>query len=259
MNEDDKKEFEPFTPEAGAQEDSPSKSGHDTSNPLEEGEALEEEGVARDDDEQEEGEELSPVRYAGLNRRMLSATIDLMVMILILMPAAGWLEGGGPIAPVYPEFWQKFVVSHLNYISFFAVYSLVFWLLYATSPGKWMTGLRIVDIKTLEKPSTKVWFKRSFGYVVPGFITVFLFSLLQMPAVMAEAFREDVAVKVLVIMAFSAVMGSIGFLMIVGNRRKRGLHDIIAGTAVIIDYSHFRRFWRSSVQLYQRLRESQKK
>lgn len=237
--DDDKEKFEPFD---NTEEELPTTGETAEDSP----DALIEDDDERDTEDDDEAAEPEPdLRYAGLNRRMLSSTIDLMVMILMLMPAASLLMRGERVPPAHPLFWQEFVVGHVNYISFFAVYSLVFWSLYATSPGKWLTGLRIIDSTTGEAPARRAFFKRAIGYVIPGLVSVIIFTVMGMHVAMAEAFQADVVAKVLAIMTVFGAIGSAGFLMIAFSRQKRGLHDRLAGTAVIIDYSHYKRLFRA--------------
>ena len=71
------------------------------------------------------------------------------------------------------------------------------WKKWNSTPGKMLFGIKIVDEKTMKEPSTGQCLLRFLGYIVSTF-TLF-----------------------------------IGFLMIGFNKRKKGLHDYIAGTIVI--------------------------
>ena len=72
-----------------------------------------------------------------------------------------------------------------------------FWVWKAATPGKMVISAKIVDAKTLGKPSTGQLIVRYIGY----FISAFVFGL--------------------------------GFLWVAFDKRKQGWHDKIAGTLVI--------------------------
>ena len=78
--------------------------------------------------------------------------------------------------------------------------TMVFWKKWrGATPGKRFVHIKIVDAKTYEDIDNKQALTRSFGYIASTF--AFL----------------------------------IGFIMVAFKKDKRGLHDILAGTAVIYD------------------------
>jgi uncharacterized RDD family membrane protein YckC len=93
---------------------------------------------------------------------------------------------------------QEFSVTAIviNYV-LPALYVLLFWKYRSATPGKLWMGIMIIDAKTGGVPGMGKFVLRYIGYFV-CVLTLFL-----------------------------------GFLMILVDNRKRGLHDVIAGTLVI--------------------------
>lgn len=170
---------------------------------------------------------IDQVRYAGLNMRLLSNMIDTIVIVVVMMLVAyigqqnmkiGVMPADTP--PQYINDLQLFMnqeipFSHLlktmietgiiqKAIAKFMVSIVVsgvilifIWKRYNATPGKMLLGMEIVDSKTLGKPSTKQYILRFFGYII------------------------------------SILPAGAGFFIISFNKKRRGLHDFIAGTMVI--------------------------
>lgn len=80
------------------------------------------------------------------------------------------------------------------------VVSVIFWEKWrGATPGKKLVHIKIVDAKTFEDVNNKQAITRSFGYIVSTFLFL------------------------------------VGFFMVAFRKDKRGLHDLLAGTAVIYD------------------------
>ncbi len=174
------------------------------------------------------------VKYSTLNKRVIAAAIDIFILMLILAPIMNPLSnyifdgrgadvllnelsieaGGDTIVTgemVYNKFSQegffrKYFIVQLITLSIMCAYTLGFWIRYGTTPGKWATGCRIVDAKTLEKLSYKQAIARLFGYGI------------------------------------SAIPIGLGFVMIAFSETKQGLHDKLAGTAVVNFKHNFTKF-----------------
>ncbi|MCF6331227.1 MAG: RDD family protein [Sulfurimonas sp.] len=85
----------------------------------------------------------------------------------------------------------------INFIVLITV-SMIFWRKFqGATPGKKFANIKVVDAKTFGNIDNKQAVTRSFGY----FVSIFIFL--------------------------------IGFLMVAFRKDKRGLHDLLAGTAVI--------------------------
>ncbi|MBD3821645.1 MAG: RDD family protein [Thiotrichales bacterium] len=94
----------------------------------------------------------------------------------------------------HPDYDEAFLI--LNMIAILPV--LYLWSKFQATPGKMLTSLRIVDNATDGVPTKKQIFIRSLGYFV------------------------------------SAVPLCAGFLWVAIDRNKRGWHDYIAGTKVVL-------------------------
>lgn len=92
---------------------------------------------------------------------------------------------------------QVLIAAQILQLVLFYIYILFFWIKYQATPGKMLISAKIVDAKTHEKPSLTQCFIRAFSYII------------------------------------SAIPFFFGFFMIVFNKKRRGLHDIISNTCVI--------------------------
>ncbi len=168
-------------------------------------------------------------RYAGLNIRLLANLIDMLILMLISAPFMLFkpsqvelpadtppqivetmqMHSAGQITD--QQFTQTVIDSGyiqqsvLPKILFYSSVNLLVigilfilcWRKWNASPGKILFGLKIVDEKTLAPPSIGQYIVRFLGYIISMMPLFF------------------------------------GFLMIALNKKKKGLHDIMAGTVVI--------------------------
>ncbi|HCR86034.1 MAG TPA: hypothetical protein DIV86_05085 [Alphaproteobacteria bacterium] len=165
------------------------------------------------------------IRYAGFNIRVLATMIDMMALLLILMPFVYLMpkpEVSPPPAEVSEALYQfqnqeitndEFVEKIMPYfnekvmprlvalssinLAIFSVLMLVLWKYTDSSPGKKLLKLKIVSIPDFEKPTTFQYILRLIGYII------------------------------------ASIPLGLGFLLIGFNRKKQGLHDMLAGTTVI--------------------------
>lgn len=137
---------------------------------------------------------MTEIHYAGFWIRTGAAVIDSILFLLIIVPILTIAYG--------PEYWvsdKAFAGSLdllLQYIFPFVVI-LSFWIYKSATPGKIVTKLEIVDANTGGKPSKGKFIVRYIGYI-----------LATMPL-------------------------GLGLLWVAFDKRKRGWHDILAGTVVI--------------------------
>ncbi len=146
-------------------------------------------------------------RYVGFWARFLAMFIDniwvTIVMVLVLMAVFGQDFMAMMVMPpdASPEAMgmavQGAAGSLLTQMLLPAALIVGFWVWKAATPGKMVISAKIVDAKTLGKPSTGQLIVRYIGY----FISAFVFGL--------------------------------GFLWVAFDKRKQGWHDKIAGTLVI--------------------------
>lgn len=162
-------------------------------------------------------EETGP-RYADLYARGLAAAVDLILLFALFQRLFDALTrriyaslNHDALTQLqtsqHPqEFFYFLMQSHLpqlwllntgaQVVLLGLVYVLCQWEL-DTTPGKWLMGLRIVDATSLEKPTKWQYALRFFAYI-PATLPLML-----------------------------------GLIWVSLNKRRRGLHDIIAGTVVI--------------------------
>ncbi len=166
------------------------------------------------------------VKYAGFNRRMMAATVDSILVMILLAPLidAALLAAYGPMPLSADDFAAKTaeiadpeqarlaavellrqsgMVGHWLQNAFWQWATLsaatgICWFFWAATPGKWLLRLRIEDEKTGAPISEKQIYLRLLGYVV------------------------------------SAVPLFAGFFWISFNKRRQGWHDKLAGTVVVV-------------------------
>lgn len=168
-------------------------------------------------------------KYASFNRRMLAATIDSLVAMLLLAPVLDYLLA--TFYPLPPVDWtaiqsqispaatdaeaNRIILKHLidigyierwadNFLLQFIALSIatgICWHFWAATPGKLLLKLRVVDAETEAPISDTQIILRLLGYVV---------STLALCA---------------------------GFFWIGIDKRRQSWHDKLAGTVVIIQGS----------------------
>jgi len=132
--------------------------------------------------------------YAGFWIRVAASLIDTALILLLIMP---------PLIGIYGTAYfdmQSMIAGTWDFLLswvFPAVAVIVFWVYRSATPGKLMLHLKIVDVQTGGKPSTRQFVGRYLGYYV------------------------------------SAIPLMLGLIWVGFDRRKQGWHDKLAGTAVI--------------------------
>lgn len=168
-------------------------------------------------------------RYGSFNRRMIAAGIDLLLVSALLAPVidmtfdqvygpatityeqiAQAVEARGPATSA--EAWHMFM-QEMETSGFLArwgmnmrwhllalcVFVTVFWHFWAATPGKMLCRLRVVDAKTEGPMGDWQSILRILGYFV------------------------------------SALVFGLGFMWMGLDKKRRGWHDMIAGTVVLAD------------------------
>lgn len=176
-------------------------------------------------------------KYPGFQRRIISALIDCTLISIIFLPIFSIVETFlyGPVFPQEligkalkemtelknntgnnldftafikskPELYDYFYTHHgftkmfidqILQLSTLCVLFLVFWIKKQSTPGKMMLSMKIVDAKTLGKPSNKQFYLRILGYII-AILPLFL-----------------------------------GIIWIAFDSKKQGWHDKIANTLVV--------------------------
>lgn len=136
-------------------------------------------------------------RYAGFWLRLIAFIIDLVITGVILTPLWVWYYSGlfGPESGLYVLAYGMYVSLICGLVHF--LYCVGFWTWRGQTPGKMAVRIRI--IRTSGAP---LGFGRAalryLGYIV-CFYTIY-----------------------------------IGFIVVAFHKQKKGLHDIIAGTCVVV-------------------------
>lgn len=137
--------------------------------------------------------------YIGFWRRALAAVVDSILISIITLPLVvtiyGWeyFAEDAPIIAGPADFLVTWILPALAII--------LFWIYRQATPGKMAVSARILDAKTLRKPSAGQLVLRYLAYYV-SIIPLF-----------------------------------IGIIWVAFDRRKQGWHDKIAGTVVVRDSS----------------------
>ena len=133
-------------------------------------------------------------KYAGFWIRTGAALIDTILFLLIIAPILTLIYGA--------DYWVSETANFgiidvgLQYI-LPAVVVVAFWIYKSATPGKMATKLTIVDAKTGAKPATAKFIIRYIGYFL------------------------------------ASIPFGLGLFWVAIDKRKRGWHDMIAGTVVI--------------------------
>jgi len=129
--------------------------------------------------------------YVGFWARVGAAFIDGILMALVLTPIVLFLGGGYD--------WDDLDSPKNIFLNGIlpAIVILVFWHTRQATPGKMLIGAKIVDAKTLDKPSTGQFIGRYLCYYI------------------------------------SSLVFGLGFIWAGFDSRKQGWHDKLAGTVVV--------------------------
>jgi uncharacterized RDD family membrane protein YckC len=168
------------------------------------------------------------VKYATFTSRSFASFVDVTVFILLAFPilyiARKFIYQGRKLSTMigdlieknnnitFKEIWYDPQIHHylfaehglyrilfdnLLQLILFVLYILIFWMWLGTTPGKFLTAIKIVDANTLAKPTRIQFLKRFIGYILA-----------------------------------SLPLG-LGFLGMLFNKRKQGFHDRYANTVVV--------------------------
>ena len=137
-----------------------------------------------------------PVQYVGFWSRFAASIIDTILMMIIVAPLVTWIYGADYW--VDPE--KGFIAGPADFLLNWllpAIAVILFWVYRQATPGKMAIGAKIVDAKTLDKPSTGQLVGRYFGYYI------------------------------------SIIPLCLGLIWVGIDAKKQGFHDKLAGTVVI--------------------------
>jgi uncharacterized RDD family membrane protein YckC len=134
------------------------------------------------------------LQYVGFWLRVWASIIDTVLMLAIIAPVVSWIYGA--------DYWLsgKIIQGPADFLITWvlpAVAVVLFWIYRQATPGKMAIGARIVDATTGGKPTTGQLIGRYLAYYV------------------------------------STLPLLIGFIWVGIDQRKRGFHDMLAGTVVV--------------------------
>jgi uncharacterized RDD family membrane protein YckC len=176
-----------------------------------------------------EKEAKAPPKYASFNARMLASTIDLVLIMLVALPATEWVmdkvfmpvnpQAFLALAP-HPEdshiqdlhttianLWrvlreqrvfERTLVENTVQLLFIGAYMIPLWLRYSSSLGKMILRMEIQDVTTGAHMTRKQVILRFIGYVISGMLFTF------------------------------------GFIWMLFNKKRQGWHDLMAHTVVVV-------------------------
>ena len=138
------------------------------------------------------------LEYVGFWKRLIASLIDTFILTVVLVPLMIGIYGLSHFDPQRALAGKDGagVWDWLINLSI-VVITILFWKFRGATPGKMAISARIVDAKTGGPPSTGKLIVRFFAYIV------------------------------------STLPFCLGFLWIAFDRKKRGWHDLIAGTVVV--------------------------
>ena len=162
---------------------------------------------------------MNEVRYAGFWIRFIASLADTLFLALPVAIVIYFLSDGNWFDfSQYQQNLQMAMSGNTNALNSqpqtslkwellfevsVLVVTMIFWKRWrGATPGKRLVHIKIVDSKTFKDIDNKQAITRSIGYIV------------------------------------STLAFLIGFIMVAFKKDKRGLHDLLAGTAVIYDTSH---------------------
>jgi uncharacterized RDD family membrane protein YckC len=136
-----------------------------------------------------------PYEYAGFWVRAVASIIDTIVILIITSPFLYWIYGAEMLTST--DLIKGAADVLLSYI-FPLIFTIALWMKFGGTPGKRLLKIKVLDEKTGQYLSLSQSLLRYFGYFV-SIIGLF-----------------------------------IGFIWIAFDSKKKGWHDHIAGTVVVI-------------------------
>lgn len=179
--------------------------------------------------------------YASFKKRLLAAVIDAFFLIVILWPLSTLFSYGAILSKsVIPVVFVEVIT-----IAFF-VYMVV---RFGVTPGKYIAKLRVVSIYTNEFLKTPNALVRRWDYILGSiqYILTVYTALKVMPTDFQYEFTFFFGDVFFDLAQPSTVLGyyigayvwlDLGFILF--NRKKRAIHDLIAGSVVITEESYLK-------------------
>jgi uncharacterized RDD family membrane protein YckC len=174
--------------------------------------------------------------YPDLAKRFGAVLLD-GLFLLVFFVLFTWLEGYGKTLQIY---------TTVLHIMILVVYHIYLVQKYSGTPGKIMLSIKIIKLDT--RPIT--WKEAALRYAVPLFFiitssiwTIYLLTQADNAHYISLGWREravylsslqPVFLKPLTIMPLSSMWTLGEIIAVFASKRKRALHDYIAGTVVVV-------------------------
>lgn len=174
--------------------------------------------------------------YAGFWKRFCASFIDALILLSITFPVAliPWPVGFGPIPSII------LAVFVFVLVNMYAVYSHA---RFGATPGKWVVGIRVTRLDGRQIGWTEAWTRSSVDIAFAFIVLVFeMWGMFQVdwaqfaPLGWSERptkLREVLPSWFRALDVLQAVWVYSEVLVVLFNKRKRALHDFLAGTIVI--------------------------
>jgi len=115
-----------------------------------------------------------PVEYVGFWSRVVASIVDTILAGVVIVPVLTWVYGS--------DYWlgaDGILAGPADLLFNWllpAIAVILFWVYRQATPGKMVIGAKIVDARTLGKPTTKQLIGRYLGYyvsILPFFLGLF--------------------------------------------------------------------------------------
>lgn len=173
------------------------------------------------------------IKHAGFFIRAISFIIDIIVIAFPIGFSMQFFFGGGN------PFSEDFIPSDFSFtndilpIGITMVTTVLFWVKFGKTPGKFITGIKVVDLN-YEKISFIRGIIRYLGYMTGFAVLALSMFLIDSSGVISSSNVNDIyAPSGLILFSYLIVLS--GFFFVAFRKDKRSLHDLIAGTCVIVD------------------------
>lgn len=169
---------------------------------------------------------LNENRYRTFGPRLGAGFLDGVVLSLFII-------GASSITYLKIDMSEELINSIMNYIENYLgiIYSILFHSLYGQTVGKMMTGVKVVTFHG----ENKIGFKHSILRDIVPLVAVLLFSFIHMTLFLLGLKEIPPIVKNIyqAINLIYLVWFILEIITMLTNKKRRALHDFIAGTVVV--------------------------
>jgi uncharacterized RDD family membrane protein YckC len=169
---------------------------------------------------------MNPQKYRTGRKRIWAALVDTIVFMPLLL-ADQWIYRFNSDSPI---------VSWIIFTALLpAAYSIILHYKYGQTIGKWVAGVKVVDVSGTTRISVKQSVLRDIFYLAVQGIGIFYFLYLMSQASDAEYLFNDFDNYSGILLFLWTLLELITILM---NSKRRAIHDFIARTVVVRTYNN---------------------